>query len=68
VNPVLPGLGRVLQNAPTFEKLFHQLDGWVRRRIWVAHRFQTFGVMAAGNSFPNAKLYGEYGLVFTWLD
>ncbi len=60
LNPVLRGWGEYYKRAHV-RKLFHQLDGWVRRRIW-SHRFQRWR-NGGWKQLPNAKLYGEYGLV-----
>ena len=42
-------------------KLFHRLDGWIRRRIW-SHRYRRWRC-AGWKELPEARLYGEYGLV-----
>ena len=42
-------------------KLFHQLDGWVVRRVW-AHRYKRWRCRG-WKSLPSATLYGELGLV-----
>jgi len=60
LNPVLRGWGEYYKRAH-IRKLFHQLDGWVRRRIW-SHRFKRWR-NGGWKQLPNAKLYGEYGLV-----
>ena len=60
LNPVLRGWGEYYKRAHV-RKLFHQLDGWVRRRIW-SHRFKRWR-NGGWKQLPNAKLYGEYGLV-----
>src|SRR5271157_1514928 len=60
LNPVLRGWGEYWKRAHD-RKLFHQLDGWVRRRIW-SHRFKRWR-NGGWKQLPNAKLYGEYGLV-----
>ena len=60
LNPVLRGWGEDYKRAHV-RKLFHQLDGWVRRRIW-SHRFKRWR-NGGWKQLPNAKLYGEYGLV-----
>ena len=41
-------------------KLFHQLDGWIVRRIW-SHRFKRWR-NAGWKRLPERRLYGEYGL------
>ena len=60
LNPVLRGWGEYYKRAHV-RKLFHQLDGWVRRRIW-SHRFKRWR-NGGWKQLPNATLYGEYGLV-----
>jgi group II intron reverse transcriptase/maturase len=60
LNPVLRGWGEYYKRAHV-RNLFHQLDGWVRRRIW-SHRFKRWR-NGGWKQLPNAKLYGEYGLV-----
>jgi len=60
LNPVLRGWGEYYKRAHV-RKLFHQLDGWVRRRIW-SHRFKRWR-NGGWKQLPEAKLYGEYGLV-----
>jgi len=60
LNPVLRGWGEYYKRAHV-RKLFHQLDGWVRRRIW-SHRFKRWR-NGGWKQLPNAKLHGEYGLV-----
>jgi len=60
LNPVLRGWGEYYKRAHV-RTLFHQLDGWVRRRIW-SHRFKRWR-NGGWKQLPEAKLYGEYGLV-----
>jgi RNA-directed DNA polymerase len=60
LNPVLRGWGEYYKRAHV-RKLFHQLDGWIRRRIW-SHRFKRWR-NRGWRQLPNAKLYGGYGLV-----
>ena len=60
LNPVLRGWGEYYQRAQV-RKLFPQLDGGVRRRIW-SHRFPRWR-HGGWKQLPNVKLYGEYGLV-----
>ena len=60
LNPVLRGWGEYYKRAHV-RTLFHQLDGWIRRRIW-SHRFKRWR-NGGWRQLPNAKLYGEYGLV-----
>jgi len=60
LNPILRGWGEYYKRAHV-RKLFHQLDGWIRRRIW-SHRFKRWR-NGGWKQLPNVKLYGEYGLV-----
>ena len=60
LNPLLRGWGHYYKRAHV-RKLFNRLDRWVVRRIW-SHRFKRWRC-AGWKSLPNAKLYGELGLV-----
>ena len=60
LNPVLRGWGHYYKR-PHVRKLFHQLDGWVVRRVW-AHRSKRWRCRG-WLSLSNATLYGELGLV-----
>ena len=60
LNPVLRGWGHYYKRAHV-RKLFHQLDGWIVRRIR-SHRFKRWR-NGGWKQLPEAKLYGEYGLV-----
>ena len=60
LNPVLRGRGHHYKRAHV-RKLFHRLDGWIVRRIW-SHRFKRWR-NGGWRQLPEAKLYGEYGLV-----
>jgi RNA-directed DNA polymerase len=60
LNPVLRGWGHHYKRAHV-RKLFHRLDGWIVRRIW-SHRFKRWR-NGGWRQLPEAKLYGEYGLV-----
>jgi RNA-directed DNA polymerase len=60
LNPVLRGWGEYYKRAHV-RKLFHQLDGWIRRRLW-SHRFRRWR-NGGWKLLPSTKLYGEYGLV-----
>ena len=42
-------------------RLFHRLDGWIRRRLW-SHRYKH-SRNAGWTQLPLAKPYGEYELV-----
>ena len=60
LNPVLRGWGHYYKRAHV-RRLFHQLDGWVVRRVW-AHRSKRWRCRG-WLSLSNATLYGELGLV-----
>jgi RNA-directed DNA polymerase len=60
MNPVLRGWGHYYKRAHV-RTLFHRLDGWIVRRIW-SHRFKCWR-RGGWRQLPEAKLYGEYGLV-----
>jgi len=60
INPVLRGWGEHYKRAHV-RRLFHQLDGWVVRRIW-SHRFRRWRCRG-WKTLPTAKLYGVLGLV-----
>jgi len=60
VNPVLRGWGHHYKRARV-RLLFHQLDGWIVRRIW-SHRYRKWRC-SGWKTLPRRKLYGEYGLV-----
>jgi hypothetical protein len=60
LNPVLRGGDEYYKRAQV-RTLFHQLDGWVRRRIW-SHRFKRWR-NGGWKQLPDVNLYGEYGLV-----
>ena len=60
LNPLLRGWGDHYKRAHV-RKLFHQLDRWIVRRIW-SHRFKRWR-NRGWRQLPEAKLYGEYGLV-----
>jgi RNA-directed DNA polymerase len=60
LNPLLRGWGHYYKRAH-IRKLFNRLDRWIVRRIW-SHRFKRWRCNG-WQSLPNAKLYGEFGLV-----
>src|SRR5215470_17697410 len=60
LNPLVRGWGEYYKRAHV-RKLFHRLDGWIRRRIW-SHRHRRWRC-AGWKDLPKALLYGEYGLV-----
>jgi group II intron reverse transcriptase/maturase len=65
LNPILRGWGQHYKRAHV-RGLFHQLDGWIVRRIR-SHRFKRWR-NRGWQHLPEAKLYGEYGLVsLVWL-
>jgi RNA-directed DNA polymerase len=60
LNPLLRGWGHYYKRAHV-RKLFNRLDRWIVRRIW-SHRFKRWRC-SGWRSLPNARLYGEFGLV-----
>lgn len=60
INPLLRGWGNHYKRAHV-RKLFNRLNSWVVRRIW-SHHFKRWRC-AGWKELPNAKLYGELGLV-----
>jgi RNA-directed DNA polymerase len=60
LNPLLRGWGEYYKRAHV-RRLFHRLDGWIRRRIW-SHRYKCWS-NAGWTQLPLPKLYGEYELV-----
>ena len=60
INPVIRGWGQYYCKAHV-RKLFHQLDGWIVRRLW-SHRHKRWR-NAGWKRLPERKLTGEYGLV-----
>jgi group II intron reverse transcriptase/maturase len=60
LNPALRGWGTHFRRAHV-RRLFHQLDGWIVRRIW-SHRFKRWRCRG-WKLLPSSKLYGELGLV-----
>jgi RNA-directed DNA polymerase len=60
LNPVLRGWGHHYKRAHV-RGLFHQLDGWIVRRIW-SHRFKRWR-NGGWRRLPKTTLYREYGLV-----
>ena len=59
INPVVRGWGHYYK-AAHIRRLFHQLDGWIVRRIW-SHRFKHWRCHG-WQQLPSPKLYGEFGL------
>jgi group II intron reverse transcriptase/maturase len=60
LNPLLRGWGEYYKRAHV-RRLFHRLDGWIRRRIW-SHRYKHWR-NAGWTQLPLPKLYREYELV-----
>lgn len=60
INPVIRGWGSYYRKAHV-RRLFHQLDGWIMRRIW-SHRYKKWRC-AGWKTLPTAKLHGELKLV-----
>ena len=60
LNPVIRGWGQYYCKAHV-RRLFHQLDGWIVRRLW-SHRYKRWR-NAGWKRLPERRLYGEYGLV-----
>ena len=60
INPVVRGWGHYYKRVRV-RRLFHQLDAWIVRRIW-SHRYKRWRCRG-WRQLPNAKLYGEFGLV-----
>ena len=60
LNPLLRGWGEYYKRAHV-RRLFHRLDGWIRRRIW-SHRYKRWS-NAGWTQLPLPKLYGGYELV-----
>jgi group II intron reverse transcriptase/maturase len=60
INPIIRGWGNYYCRARV-RRLFHQLDGWIVRRIW-SHRFKRWRC-AGWKTLPTSKLREEFGLV-----
>ncbi len=60
INPVIRGWGLYFHKAHV-RKLFHQLDGWIVRRIW-SHRYKRWRNVG-WKRLPERLLCAEYGLV-----
>jgi len=60
LNPVIRGWGEYYKRAHV-RRLFHQLDGWVERRLW-SHRFRRWRC-PGWKVLPTSRLRGELGLV-----
>jgi group II intron reverse transcriptase/maturase len=60
LNPVIRGWGEYYKRAHV-RRLFHQLDGWVVRRLW-AHHHRRWRC-AGWRTLPTQRLRGELGLM-----
>ena len=60
INPIIRGWGRYYCKAHV-RQLFHQLDGWIVRRLW-SQRYKRWR-NAGWKQLPERKLISEYGLV-----
>lgn len=60
INPVIQGWGEHYKRARV-RRLFHQLNGWIVRRIW-SHRYRRWRC-AGWRELPSTKLYSQLGLV-----
>ena len=60
INPVIRGWGQYYCKAHV-RKLFHQLDGWIVRRLW-SHRHKRWR-NTGWKQLPTRRLIEEYGLV-----
>jgi RNA-directed DNA polymerase len=60
LNPRLRGWGNYYKRTHV-RKLFHRLDGWIKRRIW-SHRYRRWRC-AGWKELSEPRLYGEDGLV-----
>ena len=60
LNPLLRGWGTYYKRAHV-RKLFHRLDGWIKHRIR-SHLYKHWRC-AGWKKLPEARLYGEYGLI-----
>jgi RNA-directed DNA polymerase len=60
INPIIRGWGNYYRKA-NVRKLFHQLDGWLERRLWsfIAKRWRN----AAYRKYPTRRLVTELGLI-----
>ena len=60
INPIIRGWGNYYRKA-NVRKLFHQLDGWIERRLWsfIAKRWRN----VAYRKYPTRRLVMEMGLI-----
>ena len=59
INPIIRGWGNYYCRSHV-RRLFHQLDGWIVRRLW-SHRFKRWRC-AGWKTLPTSRLRGELGL------
>src|ERR1700757_715448 len=60
LNPILRGWGHYYKRSHV-RRIFNRLNRWIVRRIW-SHRFRRWRNMG-WKVLPEARLYGEFGLV-----
>ena len=60
INPIIRGWGNYYCRSHV-RKRFHQLDGWIIRRLW-SHRAKRWR-NAAWKEYPTARLRTEFKLV-----
>ncbi|AXF05833.1 MULTISPECIES: group II intron reverse transcriptase/maturase [Paraburkholderia] len=60
LNPILRGWGHYYKRSHV-RRIFNRLNRWIVRRIW-SHRFKRWRNMG-WKVLPEARLYGEFGLV-----
>jgi len=60
INPIIRGWGNYYCRSHV-RRLFHQLDGWIVRRLW-SHRYKRWRC-AGWKTLPTSQLHGELGLV-----
>ncbi len=60
INPIIRGWGNYYCRSHV-RRLFHQLDGWIVRRLW-SHRYKRWRC-AGWKTLPTSRLRGELGLV-----
>ena len=60
INPIIRGWGNYYCRSHV-RRLFHQLDGWIVRRLW-SHRYKRWRC-GGWKTLPTSRLRGELGLV-----
>ncbi len=60
INPIIRGWGNYYCRSHV-RRLFHQLDGWIVRRLW-SHRYKRWRC-TGWKTLPTSRLRGELGLV-----